>query len=73
MPRTNTKGPESTVPPAKSPIVAVLNCYEPANGANRCQLIVRADDSAEFFGERALAKAPLAALRKVDRRALRYA
>lgn len=49
-------------------ITAILNVFGAA-GANRCQVLVRADGAVEIHGDEAsLAKAPLAALRSIDLR-----
>ena len=52
-------------------ITAILNCYG-ESGANRSQIVLRADGSAEILGEeRSMAKTALLALRNVDLRRLR--
>jgi hypothetical protein len=58
--------------PERPRIIAILNCHAP-NGANRGQVLVRADGSAEIFpdSDRSLIKPALAALRSIDLRSFR--
>jgi len=68
----NSPGLEQTTPAPERPrILAVLNCYSP-EGANRGQVVVRADGSTEVHGDLSLLKAPLAAVRSIDLRSLRW-
>lgn len=66
--------PAPSLPVSESPslprprILAILNCFAP-DGANRAQIVIRADGAAEIHGdEPTLLKAPLAALRGIDLR-----
>lgn len=45
-------------------IVAVLNCFAPS-GANVAQVVVRADQSLQFFNDEGLGRAMVRGLKKV--------
>lgn len=45
-----------------APITAILNCYSPATGANRAQVVIRADHTVSLLGDEAIARQALHAV-----------
>lgn len=39
-----------------SPIVAILNCYSPATGANLAQIVIRGAGPVQIMGDEAIAR-----------------
>lgn len=50
------------IAPPRSPIVAILNTFAPATGANRSQTIIRANGDVQIFGDEALARVAIGQL-----------